>query len=220
MPVPTHREDCKSLIYSTNCPDCGALVYYFSCSCGSKVYFNLKEPPWNPHEDSCIPYLLRYLTEIERIPESQIRSFVEEYSRTSGVPIPLDVRRRLDELEGHASNRLTINEVHPLGDSRPAMGMIMSINSQVNFFKRFSYGDNVMGRGLLGKLVRDSYVEIVIREDASELNVCNEFYAFQKLVDFRRTGLGQHARVIATLDSHRIPDGRIIWVVEHIERVD
>lgn len=218
MPVPTHREDCKRLMYSIKCPDCGALVYYFSCSCGSKVFFNLPEPPWDPHENSCIPYLIRYLIEIERVPESQITSIVEEYSRTSGVPIPTDVRRRLDEIEGRGSSRLTIIDVHPQDDSRPAMGMIMSINSQVNFFKRFNYSDTVMGRGLLGKLVRDSYVEIVIREDANELNVCNEFHAFQKLANFNRTGLGQHSRVIATLDPLRIPDGRVIWVVEQIER--
>jgi hypothetical protein len=90
------------------------------------------------------------MIEIERVPESQIRSIVEEYSRTSGVPIPPDVRRRLDELDGRASNGLTIIDVHPQDDSRPAMGMLMSVSSQVNFFKRFNYTDNAMGRGLLG----------------------------------------------------------------------
>jgi hypothetical protein len=159
------------------------------------------------------------MLEIERVPESQIRSIVEEYSRTTGIPIPLDVRRRLDEMDGRASNRLTIIDVHPQNDSRPAMGMIMSISSQVNFFKRFNYTDNAMGRGLLGKLVRDSYVEVVIREDADEQNTCNQFRVFQKVADFKRSGLGQHSRAVATLIPHPIPDGRKVWVVERIERV-
>jgi hypothetical protein len=219
MPVPTHRDGCETRMFATKCPDCGDEVFYFSCTCGSKVYFDLPEPPWSPHEDRCISYLIRYMVEIERVPESQVRSLVEEYSRSTGIPIPADVRRRLDELDGHASNRLTIHDVSPQEDSRPVLGMIMSVGSNVNFFKRFNYSDNAMGRGLLGKLVRDSYVEIVIREDADETNTCSQFRAFQKMTDFNRSGLGQHSRAIATLLPHQIADGRTIWIVDRIERV-
>lgn len=219
MPVPTHRDDCKTKTFSTSCPDCGNKVYYFSCSCGSKVFFDLPYPPWNPHENSCIPYLLRYMIEVEHVPEAQIRSIVEEYSQTLGIPIPADVRRRLDEIDRRSSNRLTVIEVHAETQSVPAMGIIMSVSSQVNFFRRFNYTDNAMGRGLLGKLVRDSYVELVIREDADEDHQCRQFRVFQRLADFRRTGLGQNSRVIAFLSPHQIPDGRKIWLVEKIERV-
>lgn len=219
MPIPTHRVGCETRMFPTNCPDCGERVYYFSCSCGSKVFFNLPEPPWVPHEDGCIPYLIRYMIEIERVPESQIRSIVEEYSRTSGVPIPSDIRRRLDQLDNRGSNRLMINDVQPKDGPCPAMGIIISVSSQVNFFKRFNYSDNAMGRGLLGKLVRDSYVELVIREDPGEQNTCNRFNAFQKLTEFNRTGLGRHCRAVATLIPHQLADGRKVWMIQQIERV-
>lgn len=81
MPVPTHRDGCKTRMFSTICPDCGEQVYYFSCTCGSKVFFDLPTPPWDPHEIRCIPYLIRYMIEIEHVPESHIRDIVEEHSR-------------------------------------------------------------------------------------------------------------------------------------------
>ncbi len=219
MPVPTHRDDCDTKIFGTSCPDCGQDVYYFSCTCGSKVFFNLQEPPWNPHEDTCIPYLLRYMIEIEHVPGYQVRSIIEEYSRSRGIPILADVVHRLADIEGRTTNRLTIIEVHAQDESRPAMGIIMSVSPHVNFFRRLNYTDNAMGRGLLGKLVRDSYVELVIREDADERNQCNQFCVFYKLTDFRRTGLGQQSRTVASLVPHQIPDGRRIWLVERMERV-
>ena len=38
MPVPTHRADCQTRIGPTQCPHCQADIYFFSCSCGSKVF--------------------------------------------------------------------------------------------------------------------------------------------------------------------------------------
>jgi hypothetical protein len=219
MAVPIHNEGCKTRLVPTKCPECGKQVYYFSCSCGSKVFFDLSEPPWNPHGAVCIPYLIRCMVEIDKVPESQIRSIVEEYSRTSGIPISPEAQRFLEEIDGGATTRLTIQDVPAEEDCRPALGAITSVNLSVNFFKRFSYTDNTMGRGLLGRLLKDSYVEIVIREDADESRSCNQYRAFQKHKEFTQAGVSQHSRVIATLRPHMIADGRRIWIVERIERV-
>ncbi len=219
MPVPTHRDGCKTTMFPTKCPDCGDAVFYFSWTCGSRVFFDLPEPPWNPHEDRCIPYLLRYMLEIERVLESQVRGIIHEYSKISGVPIPSQVLRRLNDLDGRVSNRLIVQEVPPQDQPRSVLGTIFSVAREVNFFRRFNYADNAMGRGLLGKLLRESYVEITIREDADENNRSSQFRAFQKLIDFDRSGLGQHSRVTASFVTYTIPDGRRIWLIQGIESV-
>lgn len=51
MPVPTHDKDnCKTLIFSNfNC-SCGMQVYFFVCTCGSKVKFDDLYPNWKIHK--------------------------------------------------------------------------------------------------------------------------------------------------------------------------
>lgn len=40
MPVPNHGPTCQTLTYPTRCSRCGESVFYFQCTCGSKVYFD------------------------------------------------------------------------------------------------------------------------------------------------------------------------------------
>lgn len=40
--VPTHRKTCKTLkCFPCKCPKCGDKVIFWSCTCGSKVYFDV-----------------------------------------------------------------------------------------------------------------------------------------------------------------------------------
>lgn len=57
MPVPTHDKDnCKTLIFTHfNCK-CSKKVYFFVCSCGSKVLFEDLYPYWTKHE--CNYYII------------------------------------------------------------------------------------------------------------------------------------------------------------------
>lgn len=51
MPPPTHPRSCVTLTcYETRCPECEETVYYFSCTCGSKVFFDTLFPDWWQHE--------------------------------------------------------------------------------------------------------------------------------------------------------------------------
>jgi hypothetical protein len=45
------------------------------------VFFDLPHPPWCPHEDRCIPYLIRYLKDVQGQPIAAIRGMVEAYAR-------------------------------------------------------------------------------------------------------------------------------------------
>ena len=50
--VPTHGPDCETRTWPTNCPTCGQRVFYFSCTCGSGVFFDALGPPWPRHRDA------------------------------------------------------------------------------------------------------------------------------------------------------------------------
>ena len=50
MSVPTHGLGCHTRTFPTKCRHCGDDVFFFSCSCGSRVFFDELGPPWPVHD--------------------------------------------------------------------------------------------------------------------------------------------------------------------------
>lgn len=46
----THGFGCRSRTWKTRCGICGRAVFFFTCDCGCKVYFDELGPPWPRHE--------------------------------------------------------------------------------------------------------------------------------------------------------------------------
>lgn len=50
MPTPTHRPGCETLFFRpARCQACDQIVYFWGCSCGSRVLFDATEKPWPKH---------------------------------------------------------------------------------------------------------------------------------------------------------------------------
>ena len=45
----THGWWCNTKTYPTNCPSCNQPVFYFSCDCGCRIFFNKLGQPWPIH---------------------------------------------------------------------------------------------------------------------------------------------------------------------------
>ena len=50
MSVHTHGIHCNARTFPTKCTRCGDRIFYFSCNCGSKVFFDDLGPPWPVHD--------------------------------------------------------------------------------------------------------------------------------------------------------------------------
>lgn len=48
--VPTHGWRCNTTTWPTKCPRCREPVFFFSCSCGSRVFFDELGDPWPIHD--------------------------------------------------------------------------------------------------------------------------------------------------------------------------
>jgi hypothetical protein len=48
-----HGHHCSNGVWKTKCPECGERVYYWSCSHGSKVFFDSLGPDWLKHDCLC-----------------------------------------------------------------------------------------------------------------------------------------------------------------------
>lgn len=218
MPVPTHDASCQTRIWETRCPSCGSVVFFFSCSCGSKVFFDLNHPPWNPHEDSCIAYLIAYLRDVESYSPEVIWQRVVEHANARGVSIPAGIREEIFGPRPTGQRRIRPIDVLPTdGQEVRTDGQIMKID-QVNFFRRFNYVDNVLGRAILGDLIRRPHMEITLREDPDEeTGYSNQYTFFVPQAQVARVGLRQNSRATAILVTRRVA-GRRIWVAESIDQ--
>lgn len=219
MSVPTHEAGCETRLWQTSCPDCGDVVYFFSCSCGSKVFFDLNQPPWNPHGDRCIPYLISQLRHVEHYSPEVIWEMIRERANASGQPVPSGTYQQVFQYSTTGQNTVRPHEVTPTGEEGVRVeGRILCIN-QVNFFRRFNLVDNVFARAILQELVRVPYVEVRLREDPdSETGLSNEFVFYLPQSQFHAAGLEVNSRATAILSTRVIATGRRIWVCESIQQ--
>ena len=50
MSVPGHGVVCRTHTFPTRCSNCGDEVFFFSCTCGSRVFFDELGWPWLEHD--------------------------------------------------------------------------------------------------------------------------------------------------------------------------
>jgi len=212
MSVPTHREGCQTTTWKTICLDCRKPVYYFSCSCGSKVFFDSLGDPWPLHADSCPVYHARVMINSGSDPRD-IRKLLDSHAKVSGIPIPAE----LDQyLSGYgAPGKIYYNDELPSDDPIEIEGRIYEVN-KINFFKRFELDDNLIIRRLLGKLVTEPYLEVIVREDADQNIRIRKRWTFV-VPEEGATKLRKGITVYATLQGKSIIDDLAIWVANDLD---
>ncbi len=157
------------------------------------------------------------MREIYGYPEHLIVDIIEQEAKVRNLQVPPEIRAVLDTMTNFLpSKKLRIIEIPPTDSPKVTVGMITVVNRNINFFKKFDYPDNTMGRALLGKLVNDAYLELTIREGANEDNVCSEFICYMLLNEYLTLRIQHNAVVGVTLKPFQLPDGRYIWLIHEI----
>lgn len=137
----THGWWCGSRTYPTRCRDCGAEVYYFSCNCGCKVFFDNLGWPWPIHD--CTPYL-QAQRQIQ-LQEEYAQRMVEQCERRQRLDMPI-IRR--DPLENSV-----IEEI----------GVVREFLPKVNVYKNFNLPpQGPIATQLLGNLADEDYAQVTI----------------------------------------------------------
>ena len=54
-----HGAWCNSRVFRMTCSDCGESVWYFTCNCGCKVFFDELGHPWPLHKERCYRAIMR-----------------------------------------------------------------------------------------------------------------------------------------------------------------
>lgn len=183
MPIPTHSSFCISRAFTTFCPDCRDTVFFFSCNCGSKVYFNDLGEPWPIHR--CRNRLVREAIEMlrlnDRLSHAEVYARVDVLAKERGFEIPQEVLEMLEVELGRRKKPFKIISVADLSGFADVSGKVMQVNRQVSFRSRLNIDlENPMHAALAGDLLKHEYAEVIIRESPDKNNCSIEFTVYLK----------------------------------------
>ena len=213
MGVPTHGATCRTRMFPTRCPDCAESVFYFDCTCGSKVFFDSPGDPWPLHSEKCLPYLVRKLRDVERLPYSAIWTRIEERAESLSQSIPQGLWKRLRALENRELGGTTVLEVHPLDSEIVVEASIADANLKINFFRRYGLQDNSISRGLFAELFKQPYAELIVRGNRDrETGFVSQFTFLFPVDRFRRLGLRTGMRVGCVLAPRQLANEKSVWM--------
>ena len=217
MSVPTHGPFCHTTTYPTKCPlGCGKVVFFFSCSCQSAVFFDALGEPWPEHHCPVQRYHeLREGGQSAR--DAEFNVLIE--SRRAGRTVPehvSEVMRRDTKVEDarRASPKKTIYaEVSPDRD-RDFAGTVMAVERTINMPKHFGYDPNRRARQFLGRLGKGRWHRIRCREHAEEgQEIVAEVLAFVPAREVSKVGLREGHKILISIEPYVPPAQEPVWVV-------
>lgn len=213
MPVPNHPPSCRTTTYRTRCPDCEAAVFFLSCSCGSKVFFDALGPEWREHADHCVPYLMRSLR--RHMSARDLLRVVEMEALERDVPVPPEVHAQLVGAGNRAAGRVLFQVREPGAETVTIVGSLHTVQP-ANLKARLGIQGR-MADALLGRLAKTPQTELVLRDMPDRVTgVGGEYSAFVETARPRLLGLarGQRLRVQLT------PRAALrVWLVTELERL-
>ena len=218
MSIPTHHSSCATKAFKYNCPACKEQVWFFSCTCGSKVFFDDLGAPWPQHYCNAQKLIdtLNLVQGIDRMSEDEIYEVITKYEKTHRVEISEEMLQIVEDSIGRRKFPFATVEVvadKAIGD---VSGRIMVFNRQVNIFKKLGYDPaSPFTAGFLSSLAKGEYGEITIREKPDKKNVSKEYHAFVSKKYFASKPLKQGDFILGTVTVIEHSKGKEFLLTDH-----
>jgi len=220
MSVPTHSSDCVTKTFRTYCPDCNCKVFFFSCNCGSKIFFDSLGEPWPQHlcKNREIKEAIDLVRNSERMKESEIIKLIEEHSKKNGKNISDDYWQIIENELGKRKKPFNYTEISCDSDIEGFSGRIMEINKSINFYKRLELDKTApFSSEFLGEFKNGNYSEIIIRDNPDKNNISRQItlYVEAKLV----RGISLKKGEVITVRLRKSNSFQPLWVVSFIQKL-
>lgn len=162
MSVPRHGLDCRTLTFPTKCSNCGDEVFFFSCTCGSRVFFDELGWPWPEHDCA--------LSGSDRLwaqgrPRTKLTGGGVDVEISDGVTAIRREERRdrswnIDpevaaaaKREARSRERNSIESVPPGADwTVEITGIVRELDRRVDVYRRLRLPKTALSGGFLGDL--------------------------------------------------------------------
>jgi len=207
---------CNARTYPTTCRYCGAEVFYFSCDCGCKVFFDALGPPWPRHQCAELPLqatlwrdvetgLLETLVALRDLAKLDLsRQLEEDYARrmvTHKLPEPHRTVARFPEPGA------TVQDV----------GHVRSITPPVDMYKKTKLDPGTpIGYQLLGRLARAPHRQVTLEVGYLGAQDVTSYTGLVLADTLARHGIGIGHLVEFSLSTWQAPTCSPLWVVDRI----
>jgi len=215
----SHGPWCNARTRPTRCPHCGARVFYFTCDCSCKVFFDSLGWPWPIHECSRQAYDEEELEETEAwLTQAYAR---RQKKKQKGKP----VFRKRSYTGNRARRQHGRRRSEPSATPRraeldqvlEATGIVQEGKRSVDLYDRFLIPRRSRaGMALLGPYARRDFVQVPVRVNDPDSGT-GESYVF--LVDrsvWRDLGAAVGDLVTFQLMGEDIPGRGPMWVCQGI----
>ncbi|MCG3167182.1 MAG: hypothetical protein POELPBGB_02966 [Bacteroidia bacterium] len=217
MPIPSHDYSCLTKAFPTECQHCKHRVYFFSCNCGSKLFFDHLGPPWPIHycEARKVTDTLKMMQGIERMSDDEIYYLITKYEKQHKVHISEEMLEIVENVLGKRKYKFQTVAVEPNEDIRDISGMIMSFDREINLFKKYDYVPGIFGDAFLGELAKEKFGQIVVREKEDKNNVSKEYRVLIQQSYYRRYPLKQNDFILGEVRVYEHPKGKEFILMQH-----
>ena len=162
MSTPRHGVICRTRTFPTKCSNCGDKVFFFSCSCGSRVFFDELGWPWPEHDCGFSRSDLRWAQDR---PKMKFRGGGVRVVLSGGVTATRPAESRghtwdIDpevvktaNLNARSRERNAIESVPPGADwTVEITGVVRELDRQVDVYQRLKLPRSSISEGFLGDL--------------------------------------------------------------------
>ncbi len=210
-----HGDGCRTRTYPTTCRICHADVFYFSCDCGSKVFFEALGDPWPQHR--CGDHIT-YERVIEFVGGKEALARGLEASMTTLRLDPAYARSIRQAARRPKPLQPRINRQIPYeGLEADETGVVREFIPAVDLYRRFDIPATAMGAALLGELGKGQFDQLTIH--AGALGDVDDFsFTFFVETSMRASaGIEKGNLVRCFLRGVAVPDQEPVWRCDDIE---
>jgi hypothetical protein len=220
MPVPTHDATCKTTAFPITCWFCHADIFYFCCSHGSEVLFDMLGPPWPRHFDNCIGQKILNVQSASNLSVAEVEDLVKTDARSRGTFVPSNVQNIFRALKYQETGTPTILPLTPGTEEKEFTGTVRDINPNVNVLKQLDAMDSLMGRSLVKGLLTERHGLIHVRGSVNPSNgLCPQIEAFIPRSMLERAKVARFGSVMVRLAPQVLAGVRRFWVVKRITTI-
>lgn len=211
--VASHGTWCGARTYPTSCRHCGSEVFYFTCNCGSKVFFDELGGDWPEHR--CIEYLVtQYGKEfVERgLARQMMRpglprkyQFKDEYAAS------------VEKARKAPSSFQVVRNDPRENDEIQATGTVREVILEIDLMKKFDLPDTLLGRAFLGLLGDERFGQLTVHVGSMGEADVHSFTMLASTGSISAMNLERGALLSFRISAFSIPGKKLVWLAEALE---
>lgn len=218
MFAPVHGVWCATRTWPTRCPTCRASVFFFSCDCGSRVFFDQLGPPWPTHD--CDTSWTRGLKRSVG-PSGALTVQISDGVAVTRLP---DSFRVEDSIVSRAKRRRGDNWGDPIrsvdaarGAKRWAVGLLRELARTAKPIKALGFPDTAMGRAMLGPIGKQPVGRITVHIPPVDDGPIESITAWIPAELVRAPRIERHVSVSVRAESVSVGPQRHAWFCNYFE---